>query len=242
MTIGPNRQWKWVKGETKQKKYRPRGQAKTLLSKRFGYLDTYTYNERKLLICPSGYTFGQGMHALHRLWIAYKISKSEANIGKMEHYAGAIQEVQEDMGLKTTSFPQLGIYGDQLTLYDHSTSRKDRPAKVLFQTDHSELNQLQEPEDQKQEIVKKLNEIASLIQPDIEKGEELVIITDEIPRPPKYRIKHENRMHFSKKRDQEWICEECGETVHANKNHICKHKEQGNVLTMSDESPFRESS
>lgn len=49
-------------------------------------------------------------------------------------------------------------------------------------------------------------------------------------------------MHFSKKRDQEWICEECGETVHANKNHICKHKEQGNVLTMSDESPFRESS
>ena len=62
VTIGPNRQWKWVKGETKQKKYRPRGQAKTLLSKRFGYLDTYTYNERKLLICPSGYTFGQGMH------------------------------------------------------------------------------------------------------------------------------------------------------------------------------------
>jgi hypothetical protein len=38
-------------------------------------------------------------------------------------------------GLRTTSFPQLGIYGDQLTLYDHSTRRKDRPAKVLFQAD-----------------------------------------------------------------------------------------------------------
>jgi uncharacterized protein (DUF2249 family) len=75
----------------------------------------------------------------------------------------------------------------------------------------------------------------------MEKGEELVIITDEIPRPPKYRIKHENGMHFSKI-DQEWLCEECGETVHANKNHICKHKEQGNILTMSDEIPFRESS
>ena len=184
VTIGPNRQWKWVKGETKQKKYRPRGQAKTLLSKRFGYLDAYTYNERRLLICPSGYTFGQGMHALHRLWIAYKISKSEANIGKMKHYARAIQEVQEDMGLRTTSFPQLGIYGDQLTLYDHSTSRKDRPAKVLFQADLSELKKLQELEeleDQKQEIVKKLSEIAPLIQPDMEKGQELVIITDEIP-------------------------------------------------------------
>jgi hypothetical protein len=68
-----------------------------------------------------------------------------------------------------------------------------------------------------------------------------VIITDEIPQPPKYRIKHEIGMHFSKI-DQEWLCEECGETVHTNKNHICKHKEQGNVLTMSDEIPFQESS
>ena len=47
VTIGPNRQWKWVKGEMKQRKYRPRGQAKTLYSKWFGYLDTYTYHQTK---------------------------------------------------------------------------------------------------------------------------------------------------------------------------------------------------
>jgi hypothetical protein len=285
VTIGPNRQWKWVKGETKQRKYRPRGQS-TMWSKRFGYLDTYTYNERKLLKCPSGYTFGQGMHALHRLWFAYKSSKSEENIAKTKHYARAIQEVQEDMGLKTTSFPHLGIFGDVLVFRDHKTGQYGE------EIDHSELKERQEfeeerkkfeeiapliqadiekgeelliitddipqLEEQKEEIDKNL-EIAPLIEPDIEKGEELLIITDdipqleeqkeelliitdEIPRPPKYRIKHENRMHFSKKRDQEWICEECGETVLANKNHICKHKEQGNVLTMSDEIPFRESS
>jgi hypothetical protein len=248
VTIGPNRQWKWVKGETKQRKYRPRGQA-TMWSKRFGYLDTYTYNERKLLKCPSGYTFGQGMHALHRLWFAYKSSKSEENIAKMKHYARAIQEVQEDMGLKTTSFPHLGIFGDVLVFRDHKTGQYGE------EIDHSELKERQEFEEER----KKFEEIAPLIKADIEKGEELLIITDdipqleqqkeelliitdEIPRPPKYRIKHENRMHFSKKRDQEWICEECGETVLANKNHICKHKEQGNVLTMSDEIPFRESS
>src|SRR5678815_4703702 len=98
----------------------PRGQA-TMWSKRFGYLDTYTYNERKLLKCPSGYTFGQGMHALRRLWFAYKSSKSEENIAKMKHYARAIQEVQEDMGLKTTSFPHLGIFGDVLVFRDHKT-------------------------------------------------------------------------------------------------------------------------
>lgn len=146
VTIGPNRQWKWVKGEMKQRKYRPRGQAKTLYSKRFGYLDTYTYNERKLLICPSGYTFGQGMHALHRLWFAFKISKSEANIDKMVHYARAIQQVQEDMGLKTTSFPHLGLYGDILVLYEHKNQK-------AVEEDHSELKTSQELLEKKYEII-----------------------------------------------------------------------------------------
>ena len=241
VTIGPNRQWKWVKGETKQRKYRPRGQAKTLWSKRFGYLDTYTYNERKLLICPSGYTFGQGMHAVHRLWFAYKNSKSEANIDKMEHYARAIQEVQEDMGLKTTSFPHLGIFGDVLVFRDHKTGQLGE------EIDHSELKEKQELEEE----IEKFEEIAPLIESELEKAEqedeekdeqeeeEIVTIADEIPQP-KYRIKHENRMHFGKKRDQEWICEECDETVPANKNHICEIK--SDVVTLPDNIPFRESS
>src|SRR5207342_1546395 len=140
-------------------------------SKRFGYLETYTYNERKLLKCPSGYTFGQGMHALHRLWFAYKISKSEANIDKMEHYARAIQEVQEDMGLKTTSFPHLGIFGDVLVFRDYKTGQYGE------EIDHSKLKEKQEFE----EVREKFAEIAPLIQADIEKGEELLIITDDIP-------------------------------------------------------------
>ena len=198
VTIGPNRQWKWVKGEMKQRKYRPRGQAKTLYSKRFGYVDTYTYNERKLLICPSGYTFGQGMHALHRLWFAFKISKSEENIDKMEHYARAIQEVQEDMGLKTTSFPHLCLYGDIFTLYE----RKNQKAVL---EDHSELKNSQQLLEKKQELIilvdemnkiKKEEEIEKeqvqeeeappapvplLLTPTVE--QEIQILADEIPIP-----------------------------------------------------------
>ena len=177
------------------------------------------------------------MHALHRLWFAYKSSKSEANIEKMEHYARAIQEVQEDIGLKTTSFPHLGIYGDQLTLYDHST----REIKVRSYVDHSELKAHLELEEEK----KKLEKIVPFIQLETvvekEKGEVLVTITDEIPHPPKYRIKHPNRMHYSKKRDYEWICEKCDEIVPPNKNHICERKEKvGHIITFSDEIPFRE--
>jgi hypothetical protein len=243
VTIGPNRQWKCVKGETKPRKYRPRGQAKTLWSKRFGYLDTYTYNEGKLLICPSGYTFGQGMHGLHRLWFAYKSSKSEANIAKMEHYARAIQEVQEDMGLKTTSFPHLGIFGDVLVFRDYKTGQYGE------EIDHSELKEKQELEEEKE----KFEEIIPLIQPDLEKGEELITIADEVPNPtpiptvqvepePKYRIKHENRMHYNKKQKEEYDCEQCGERVPAGKNHICDPENSDgdgeSILVMTDDIPF----
>ena len=237
VTIGPNRQWKWVKGETKQRKYRPRGQT-TMWSKRFGYLETYSYNERKLLICPSGYTFGQGMHALHRLWFAYKRSKSEANIAKMEHYARAIQEVQDDMGLKTTSFPNLGIFGDVFVFRDYKTGQYGE------EIDHSVLKEKQEFE----EVREKFAEIAPLIEQEIEKAEgegeqeeEIVTIADEIPQPlpeTEYRIRHENRMHFGNRRKEEWICEECGEIVPANKNHICEIK--SDVVTIADNIPFRE--
>jgi hypothetical protein len=33
----------------------------------------------------------------------------------MIKYAKAIQDVQKDMGIKTTSFPHLGLYGDILS-------------------------------------------------------------------------------------------------------------------------------
>ena len=225
-----NQQRKLVIGQTKQKKYRPRGQAKTLFSKRFGYLDSYTYNERKLLTCPSGFTFGQGMNALRKLWIAYKISISKKNITKMEQYARKIQEVQEDMGLETTSFPHLGIYGDRFTLYDHSTPEY----RVVTFEDHRALKE----EQQMQEAKEKLEEAIPLIQQDLEN---VLTFADEYPtesQKEKYRIKHENRMHYKKKRDEEWTCDNCEEIVPPGKNHICNRK-WSSVITFSDDIPFR---
>jgi hypothetical protein len=227
-------QWKWVKYNSPQKKYRPRGTGMQMWSKRFGYLDSYTTAERRLLVCPSGYTFPQGMNKLNKVWWGYLRSKNENNIERMEHYARQIQDVQEDLGLKTTSFPHLGIYGDQLTLYDHSMSRKDSPPKVSVYIDH-----IQELEEQNEERDKELQEIAPLIEADESKGEELITISDEIPQPKhRYRVKHGNRMHYGNKRSEEWVCENCDETVPANKNHICKNKEEENLLIITDDIPF----
>lgn len=240
-----NSQWKWVKTKRPQRKYEPRGSGMNMWSKRFGYMNLYTEAERKMLTCPSGYTFGQGMCALQRLWTAYKNSKTLANIDKMEKYARAIQDVQEDLGLKTTSFPHLGIYGDQLTLYDYSPNREDGTSRILVYADHSHLKEKQEMEEAKEKLEQDVSSLI-MLEPDVEKGEELLTIADEIPqlkvkanlRP---RVRHENRMHYTKKRDYEWVCEKCDETVPPNKNHICELKQhEKNVLTMTDDIPFLE--
>ena len=235
--ISVQRFTKWIKSKTIQRKYRPRGQAKVLWSKRFGYLDVYTRKEQNDLICPSGYTFGQGMNKLRKLWYCYMKSKARSDITKMEYYARIIQKTQDDLGLKTTSFPHLGIYGDVLMFLDHKTGNPK------IEIDHSELKEKQDMEEAKE----KFAEIAPFIelQPDIEKGEELVTIEDEVPLPlpkpePRYRVKHGNRMHYSKKRDEEWTCEKCDEIVPPGRNHICKLKEEegSNVVTMTDDIPF----
>lgn len=227
---------KWVKTQRPQRKYRPRGEAKVLWSKRFGYLDVYTSKQVKEdLICPSGYTFGQGMNKLSRLWCAYMARKKANDIEKMEKYARAIQETQEDLGLKTSSFPHLGIFGDTLVFYDQNTH------EPITQIDHSELKEKQDMEETKE----KFAEIAPYIElvPDVEKGEELVTIADEIPQPkqePRYRVRHGNRMHYTKKREEEWTCDKCDEIVPPGKNHICNLKEEegSNVVTMTDDIPF----
>ena len=149
----------------------------------------------------------------------------------MEQYARKIQEVQEDMGLETTSFPHLGIYGDRFTLYDHSTPEY----RVVTYEDHNALKERQQMEEAKE----KLKEIIPLIQPDLEKGESLVTYADDAPPEQENRIKHENRMHYKKGRDEEWICDNCDAIVPPGKNHVCKRK-WSEIVTYSDDIPFRD--
>jgi hypothetical protein len=72
------------------------------------------------------------------MWFAYhKARDYDKNFEKMKKYAKAIQEVQKDMGIKTTSFPHLGIYGDQFILNNKQGER------IVFE-DHSALKEKQD--------------------------------------------------------------------------------------------------
>jgi hypothetical protein len=124
---------KWIKSNARYKP-QPRGfEKKVIYSTRFGYLDLYNRKEQQGLLCPSGYSISQCFNVLKKFWNAYHISRCyEKNIERTIKYAKAIQDVQKDMGIKTTSFPHLALYGDIFKLLEHKNQK-------AVEEDHSEL-------------------------------------------------------------------------------------------------------
>ncbi|MFL6472679.1 MAG: hypothetical protein ACJ71H_17735 [Nitrososphaeraceae archaeon] len=45
---------------------------------------------------------------MHKAWKGYVIAKNKGEDDKKEHYARIIQECQDDLGLKVSSFPDIG--------------------------------------------------------------------------------------------------------------------------------------
>jgi hypothetical protein len=85
--------------------------------------------------CPSGYTRGQGWNCLFRAWLGYKISKNPRNGETFQDrlgWATTIQNIQTDMGLQRSSFPNLGLLGDSVFTYDLEK-------ELELQTEHDEL-------------------------------------------------------------------------------------------------------
>ena len=163
---------KWINSNKPYKPQKRGSEKPSLWSKHFGFLDLYNRKEQQQLTCPSGYTISQCFNVLRKLWYGYhKARGNDKDIQKMKKYAKAIQKVQEDMGIKTTSFPHLGLYGDVLVL-------KNKENKRLVFEDHSALKQKMEAYKKWQvENAKKIQEL--LQKPDMEKGQEIVYFADD---------------------------------------------------------------
>ena len=195
------------------KSYKPqkRGLEKpSIWSSRFGLLDLYNRKEQQELKCPSGYSLSQCFNVLSKLWHGYHRARTgNEGIEKMEKYARAIQDVQKDMGIKTTSFPHLGIYGDvfilnnknneRVVFEDHSAYKKKQEKYEKWQAQNSKEIQehIQKPDIEAGEEIETLPDdvypyekvepeedeeiVPNVLEPDEEEGEELITITDEIP-------------------------------------------------------------
>ena len=163
---------KWI-GSNKPYKRQRRGLEKqSIYSNRFGFLELYNRKEQQGLICPSGYSISQCFNVLRKMWYGYHRGLQRKNLEEMIKYAKAIQDVQKDMGIKTTSFPHLGLYGDQFILNNKKGER------AVFE-DHSAMKKKQEEYEKWQvENAKKIKEV--LLKPDKEKGEELEVFADDV--------------------------------------------------------------
>ena len=198
---------KWIKSNKQYKPQKTGVEKKSIYSKRFGYLDLYNRKELQGLICPSGYSIGQCFNVLRKMWFGYhKARHDEMSYAGMVKYARAIQQVQKDMGIKTTSFPHLGIYGGifvlnnkdgkRIVFEDHSALKKKQEKYEKWQAENAKKIQekLQRPDKEKGETIEEFaddvyphemeeNEetVPDLLEPDEEKGEDVVVITDDFP-------------------------------------------------------------
>ena len=84
---------------------------------------------------PLGTSRGQGWNCLFRAWLGYKIAKNPKNGESFQDrlgWASTIQNIQTDMGLQRSSFPDLGLLGDSVFTYDLEK-------ELELQADHDEL-------------------------------------------------------------------------------------------------------
>jgi hypothetical protein len=91
--------------------------------KKFKNVQLSQFSADSWIPCPSGYTRGQGWNCLFRAWLGYKISKNPKNGESFQDKLGwaiMIQNIQTDLGLQRSSFPDLGLRGDHVFAYDLS--------------------------------------------------------------------------------------------------------------------------
>jgi hypothetical protein len=257
---------KWIKSN---KPYKPqkRGVEKlSIYSKKFGFLDLYNRKELQDLICPSGYSISQCFNVLRKMWYGYhKARHDEKNYEGMVKYAKAIQDVQKDMGIKTTSFPHLGLYGDVLILNDkngnravfedHSALKKKQEEYEKWQAENAKKIQekLQRPDKEKGEVIETFADdlspyeledngqpVPELLVPDEEKGEEILTITDDIPFQKKLRTpdkkKGESILTIADDvAPHETIEAEIEDTV----PELLEPEEEEEILVFTDDKPFQ---
>jgi hypothetical protein len=247
--------------------YKPRKrglQKLSIHSTRFGFLDLYNRKEQQELVCPSGYSISQCFNVLRKLWYAYRMAiGTDKDIDKMKKYAKAIQDVQKDMGIRTASFPHLGLYGDALILNakndrtrifeNQSALRKKQEEYELRHEKNAKIQEtLQKPNKLNGEAIvtvaddvfpyeKQDNEVTvpQLLEPDEEK-EEILTLVDNIPfrRPHRRRLNRKDESTLTIP-DDEIPEEELDAEIEDTVSPMLEPEGDEKILVFSDNIPFR---
>jgi hypothetical protein len=98
---------------------------------------------RSKLLLDSFYFENQAWGALHKVWKGYTIAKNKDEYDKMELYARRIQELQHDLGLEVSSFPNIGMSAADFLCQiaqkeDNNNQEEQEVSDEEYQTDRYE--------------------------------------------------------------------------------------------------------
>lgn len=78
---------------------------------------SYLADRGKLRVSDSFHTENQTWGALHKAWKGYTIAKNKFELARMDHYARVIQKLQNELGLRVSSFPEVNLYPAEGKVY-----------------------------------------------------------------------------------------------------------------------------
>jgi hypothetical protein len=70
---------------------------------------SYMANTNRSKLLDSFFYDSQTWGALHKAWKGYVIAKNKHEYDKLEHYASIIQKLQNELGLRVSSFHDIGM-------------------------------------------------------------------------------------------------------------------------------------
>lgn len=70
---------------------------------------SYMINTNRSKLLDSFFYGNQTWGALHKAWKGYIIAKNKHEYSRLEHYAAVIQKLQNELGLRVSSFPDIGL-------------------------------------------------------------------------------------------------------------------------------------
>ena len=86
--------------------------------------------------------------ALHKAWKGYVIAKNKDELSRMKYYAIVIQRLEHELGIKVSSFPELGLLALQFFRDNPEYMDKELTGeeifKILMERDKDLLTKLYE--------------------------------------------------------------------------------------------------
>ena len=84
---------------------------------------SYMANTNRSKLLDSFFYDSQTWCALHKAWKGYVIAKNKYEYDRMEHYASVIQKLQNELGLRVSSFHEIGL--SALKFYSSKCSNRE---------------------------------------------------------------------------------------------------------------------